>query len=417
MAENEKTTAAEYLLKAEKSRDNRLKYDFMPSMLEIIEKPANKVGTIIIYTIFTLVAVAILWACLSRVDVVVTASGTIMPQGKLSIVQTASGGTISSINVREGDYVNAGAVLIEMNTDSLSIDIDKLYVERQILKDEIDIYSKVLLGVELQYLTVDSYDGESKNAVMGIVNSDISYHSELDVLEGELETAKLNKEMADIQLEEYKSSGTSRQRESQELKIKQSELAVTEAELKIDNAKSKYITGINQQLSELRTKLAETEANIEKYELAESGQMITAPVSGYVNSIDVNTIGQYTAAGTQLITIVPDGATLEMNCYVKNMDIADIETGMDVQIKLEAYPYNRYGTVNGKVSYISPSSFTNEEMGSVYLVKVQLTDVPEDINVISGLTGSLEIKTGTRSVMSYFLEPITQGLGNSMKEK
>ena len=417
MAENEKTTAAEYLLKAEKRRDNRLKYDFMPSMLEIIEKPANEVGTIIIYTIFTLVAFAILWACLSRVDVVVTASGTIMPQGKLSIVQTASGGTISSINVREGDYVNTGDVLIEMDTDSLSIDIDKLYCERQILKDEIDIYSKVLLGVELQYLTVDSYDGESKNAVMGIVNSDISYHSELDVLEGELETAKLNKEMADIQLEEYKASGTSRQRESQELKIKQSELAVTEAELKIDNAKSKYITGINQQLSEIKTKLAETEADIEKYELASDGQMITAPASGYINSIDVNTPGQYAAAGTQLITIVPDDAVLEMDCYVKNMDIADIEIGMDVQIKLEAYPYNRYGTVNGKVSYISPSSFTNEEMGSVYLVKVQLTDVPEDINVISGLTGSVEIKTGTRSVMSYFLEPITQGLGNSMKEK
>ena len=68
-------------------------------------------------------------------------------------------------------------------------------------------------------------------------------------------------------------------------------------------------------------------------------------------------------------------------------------------------------------AYEINNTFTNEDMGSVYLVKVQLTDVPEDINVISGLTGSLEIKTGTRSVMSYFLEPITQGLGNSMKEK
>ena len=417
MAENKKMSAAEYLIKAEKRRDENLKYDFMPSMLEIIEKPANKVGTFIIYAILTLVAAAIIWACLSRIDVVVTASGTIMPQGKLSIVQTASGGTVSFIDVREGDYVHEGDTLIEMDTGSLSIDIDKLYGQRQILKDEIDIYSKVLLGVELQYLTVDSYDGDSKNAVMGIVNSDISYHSELDVLEGELETAKLNKEMADIQLEEYKSSGKSRQRESQELKIKQCELAVDEAELKIDNAKSKYITGINQQLSNMKTKLVETEADIEKYELASDGQMITAPVSGYINSIDVNTPGQYAAAGTQLITIVPDDAVLEMDCYVKNMDIADIEIGMDVQIKLEAYPYNRFGTVNGKVSYISPSSFANEDMGSVYLVKIQITEVPEDINVISGLTGSVEIKTGTRSVMSYFLEPITQGLGNSMKEK
>lgn len=100
------------------------------------------------------------------------------------------------------------------------------------------------------------------------------------------------------------------------------------------------------------------------------------------------------AGAHDFILELPDGAALEMDCYVKNMDIADIEIGMEVQIKLEAYPYNRYGTVNGKVSYISPSSFTNEEMGSVSIVKVQLTDVPEDIYVISELTGSVEIKTG-----------------------
>ena len=417
MAKDKKVTAVDYLLKAEKRRDADLRYDFLPSMLEIIEKPANKVGTFIIYTVLTLVIVAICWASLSKVDVVVTASGSIVPKGKINVIQTPSGGIVSAINVREGDYVNEGEVLIEIDSESLLVDVDKLNSQKVILSDEIRVYSMILKGTKLKNLYVEAYSEESQNALMSIVNYDTSFQSEQELKESELETARLNKQMADIQLEEYKVTGTSRQREAQELKVEQCELAVSEAELKIENAKIQYLTQVNQQISEKQIKLKEIDAELSKYEIAVNGQMITAPVSGYVNSIDVNTIGQYTAAGTQLITIVPDGAALEMDCYVKNMDIADIETGMDVQIKLEAYPYNRYGTVNGKVSYISPSSFTNEEMGSVYLVKVQLTDVPEDINVISGLTGSVEIKTGTRSVMSYFLEPITQGLGNSMKEK
>jgi multidrug efflux pump subunit AcrA (membrane-fusion protein) len=118
-----------------------------------------------------------------------------------------------------------------------------------------------------------------------------------------------------------------------------------------------------------------------------------------------------------LITIVPDNTPVEMVCYIKNMDIADIEIGMEAEVKLEAYPYNKYGTVKGTVKYISPSAFSSEQMGSVYLVKVEITNVPDGIDVISGLSGSVEIKTDKRTVMEYFLEPIIKGFGESLKEK
>ena len=77
---------------------------------------------------------------------------------------------------------------------------------------------------------------------------------------------------------------------------------------------------------------------------------------------------------------------VEMVCYVKNMDIADIEIGMEAEIKLEAYPYNKYGTVKGKVKYISPNAFVSEQTGSVYLVKLEITDKNDEIDVISGLS-------------------------------
>lgn len=74
-------------------------------------------------------------------------------------------------------------------------------------------------------------------------------------------------------------------------------------------------------------------------------------------------------------------------------------------------------SVKGTVKYISPSSFNSEQMGSVYLVKLEITDVPDGINVVSGLSGSVEIKTDKRTVMEYFLDSIMKGFGESLKEK
>ena len=131
----------------------------------------------------------------------------------------------------------------------------------------------------------------------------------------------------------------------------------------------------------------------------------------------VNTPGETVSTAEQLITIVPEDEPVEMVCYVRNMDIADIETGMEAEIKLEAYPYNRYGTVRGIVTYISPSSFASEELGSVYLVKLDIENPNEEIHIISGLSGTVEIKIGKRTIMDYFMEPIIKGFGDSLKEK
>lgn len=99
------------------------------------------------------------------------------------------------------------------------------------------------------------------------------------------------------------------------------------------------------------------------------------------------------------------------------MDIADIEIGMEAEIKLEAYPYNKCGTVKGTVKYISPSSFNSEQLGSVYLVKLKLDDSNDNIDIMSGLPGSVEVKIGKQSIMRYFLDPIVKGFGESLKEK
>lgn len=254
--------------------------------------------------------------------------------------------------------------------------------------------------------------------IPAILDSDTTYKNTLANLEKEKTTADLNHQIAQIQLEEYQSYySSSKQIEMQELVVQQYLIAVEQIDLQISDTKTQYSAQINSQLSQISSQLEEIDANLEKYRLSKKYQEITAPVSGYIHSLSVNTLGETVTSAQNLITIVPDNTPVEMVCYIKNMDIADIEIGMEAEVKLEAYPYNKYGTVKGTVKYISPSAFSSEQMGSVYLVKVEITNVPDGIDVISGLSGSVEIKTDKRTVMEYFLEPIIKGFGESLKEK
>lgn len=407
----------EYVLKHSKKRDKELKYDFMPSLLEIIERPAHKAGTVIIVGFFTLLAAAVIWACLSKIDVVVTASGSVQPKGNINVVKTYAGGTVKSINVSEGAFVKKGETLINLDTESLDIDEKKLENQKKILEMQKEIYQKINKGEDISKLKIDKYDDELQPYVKAIKDSDASYKNTLESLEKEKSTADLNKQIAEIQREEYNENGSDRQKRMQELTVNQYQEAIEEADLKIKDAKMQYSVQINSKITEINGQLDEINSDLEKYKLSKEYQQITSPVDGYVNSIAVNIVGQAVSSAEELVTIVPENAEPEMVCYIKNMDIADIEVGTETEIKLEAYPYNKYGTVKGNVTYISPSAFVNEKMGSVYLVKINITEIPDGIDIISGLSGNIEIKIGKRSVMDYFLDPIKKGFGESLKEK
>lgn len=332
----------------------------------------------------------------------------------LNLTQT---GSVKAIKVSEGQYVKQGDILIELDTESLEIDEKQLNSQKRILEAQQSIYDKIKKNEDLSKVKANDYDKEIQPYIQTILDTDKSYKNTLENLEKEKSNADLNQQIAQIQLEEYQANGTARQRQMQELAVQQYALAVEQTDLKISDTKTQYNAQINSKISEIESQITEIETNLEKYRLSKEYQNITAPVNGYVNSIAVNTIGEAVTSAEQLITIVPDNTPVEMVCYVKNMDIADIEIGMETEIKLEAYPYNKYGTVKGTVKYISPSSFSSEQMGSVYFVKIEVADVPEGINVIAGLSGSVEIKTDKRTVMEYFLDPIMKGFGESLKEK
>ena len=409
----------EYALRHSRKHDRELKYDFMPEMLEIIERPAHKAGTVIILSVFSLLIAAVIWACLSKTDIVVTSSGTIQPVGNISSLNSYASGTIKSINVEEGAYVTAGEILIELDTQSLDIDVDTLNNQKSVLEAQREFYTMIRNGDDMSGKDISSYPADIQPYLLSIIDNDKAYHNNLSTLESVKENASLNRDIAKIKLDEYKVNSNISQAEydAQKLVVKQAENEFIQAETNVLNAQTSYSEQINSSLSDISGKLSQVNAELEKYRLSIEYQKIVAPVNGYINSIAVNNIGETVTSAQQVVTIVPADTPVEMVCYVKNMDIADIKVGMDAEIKLEAYPYNKYGTVKGKVKYISPSSFQNEKLGSVYLVKLDVDESNPNINVMSGLSGAVEVKIGRQSVMRYFLDPIVKGFGDSMKEK
>ena len=274
----------EYVLKHSKSKDKELKYDFMPSLLEIIECPAHKAGTVIILGVFTLMIAAVIWACLSKIDVVVTAGGSVQPSGNVNVVQAYSGGTVKSINAAEGEYVKKGDVLIELDTESLDIDTNQLNSQKEILEAQRKIYTKIKNGDDISKVKIEDYEAELKPYIQSILDADASYNNTLDSLKKDKENADLNHQISQLQLEEYEESGTIRQAEMQELIVKQNELALKQSETKIKDTKTQYSAQINSKLSEISGQLDEIETSLEKYALSKDYQYITAPVSMLIQS-------------------------------------------------------------------------------------------------------------------------------------
>lgn len=409
----------EYVLKHSKKKDKELKYDFMPSLLEIIERPAHKAGTVIILSVFTLLIAAIVWAYLSEIDVVITSSGSIQPVGNISTINTYTSGTVKAINVEEGAYVKAGDILIELDAQSIDIDVESLNSQKDVLEAQKEIYTMIKNGEDVSAVDITKYSLNLQPYILTIIDNDKAYQNNLSILESAKENAKLTQDIAQIKYDDYNTNPAISVAEfnAQELVLKQAENEFIQAELNVLKAQTSYSEQINSNISDINSKLKQAESELEKYQLSLEYQKITSPVNGYINSIAVNNIGEAVTSAQQIATIVPSDTPIEMVCYVKNMDIADIQVDMEAEIKLEAYPYNKYGTVKGTVKYISPSSFNSEQLGSVYLVKLEIADVPEGINIVSGLSGSVEIKTDKRTVMEYFLDPIIKGFGESLKEK
>jgi HlyD family secretion protein len=187
----------------------------------------------------------------------------------------------------------------------------------------------------------------------------------------------------------------------------------------------KWRSDHNQQMVQARQDLAESSETLNKAHRMKDLTRIVAPVDGVVLEIADRSIGSVLREAETLVTLVPDGADLYVEANVPSRDISYVKVGDVVRVKLETYPFQRFGTVNGRLDVISADSIPlkqgDDHSELVYHVQVRITDSLRDlaergIHVRPGLVASAEIKSGKRSVASYILNPILRTTDESLRE-
>ncbi|MCM1101534.1 MAG: HlyD family secretion protein [Clostridium sp.] len=392
-------TKSEYLRKHTGIRAKRLKYDFLPAMLEIIERPENRVSDMIVILVLLLITSAVVWAAYAKVDIVVSGSGSIAPEGNVVSVTNVYGGEVEEILARDGDRIGKGDVMLTLDIREQEAELEQLQYELDILYVQREVYRK-LRDYEEGGEQTDGGNAELEDAFEDSFGIDVEAYGDNRAI---AEALIAEQQLFLLQTEEY------------ELTRKNSE----QKEI-IDNQKESFVAQRNltilQNINSLDIKIHETENNMEEMERAIEARQVTAPASGVVSNLQVNAAGQVIAAGQQLAYIIPGDAETLFIAYVRSADIEAVHVGDEVRVRITALDDTEYEIIAGKVKRIGDLALSANGIGSVYQVEISMEEAPAGIFHM-GAEGSCDIIAGSRTVLDYFVEPLVKGLAESMHEK
>jgi hemolysin D len=351
---------------------------FLPAALEVVETPPSPIGRAIGTTIIAIFCLALAWACLGTVDIVAIAPGRIVPSGSTKTIQPFDTGVVRAIHVHDGQNVKAGDVLIELDPTMTEADVE---------------HAKAELS--------------QKQAERDTIAATISkFEATIPVLEQKVEVRKYlsDKGLGSklVYLTDY-----------QELIGQQQDLIVQ---------KSRY--------HETEAAVAAAAQNVIKAEHRTKLQLLTSPVDGVVQQLAVHTVGGVVTPAQPLLVVVPADAYLEIEAMVSNHDIGFVRTGQGAEIKVDTFNFTRYGLLHGKVLSLSQDAISKDKSQdkddktatgskestveqSFYSARVSIdqTQMHVDgglVNLGPGMAVTVEIKTGTRRIISYLLSPVVR---------
>ncbi len=430
--------------------------EFLPAILEITENPVSPTIRILIGVVTAIIAIAFLWSVFGHVDEVAVAPGKIIPSGYVKVIQPESKGVVKQINVKEGQTVKQGDLLIELDQTIsgaelarikkevayYNLEIDRLLAEMNntpfVPQPNPDLDDKDLSFQMSLYLSRTA-DFNSKMAVarhnvnqseaavnVARVNRD-KYASLYEIArdrENRLDQLLVQNAISTFTALEYKSR---RIELEQNLSAQEGEIARTEAALaQSQEAMQSVIVERNRDITAklvedrkaLQTSLETLKMANEKNRLAR----LVAPIDGRVTQLAVHTIGGVVTDAQPLMVIVPADVTMEVEAWVANQDIGFIYSGQKAEIKVETFNFQKYGYLDATVTDISPDAIEDKDKGRVYRVALQLDRdylVVGDKKVFlgPGMTVSAEIKTREKRIIEFFLDPFRKYQSEGLRER
>ena len=442
--------------------EQALQLQFLPAALQIQERPPSPAGHWLLWLLLLLFSIGIAWAALGRVDIVVTAPGRIVPSGQVKRVQAPEPGVVMAILASEGLRVYAGQPLIRLdptyaNADDLRIreklhDIALESAWRRALDrwlaDGLDENSSVVL--ETRFAAADQVKAEAlyrlnRREILGRIRSQqkelAANRAEQASVRAERNRAQATLAVLTQRVDAYRSLLEQKYgAKVQYLEILQQQtelegslpvLASRERQLiesaaaisaRLDASGDELRKQNLMELAHLDSERGALEQESRKARQRKQQQVITAPVAGAVQELTVHTVGAVVSAGEELLKIVPERATIEVEALLQNRDIGFIREGQLAEIKIDTFNFTKYGLIDARVVNISNDSVEDPGLGWVFRLRLELdrdTIRVEDreLKISPGMAVTAEIKTGKRRLIEYFLSPLLRYKQESVRER
>lgn len=433
---------------------------FLPAALELQETPVSPAPRVAMGLSVAFSLIALLWAIFGHIDVVASARGKIVPNDRTKVIQPFETATVKSIRVTDGQYVKAGDVLIELDATSAQADSTRLSNDLVAARLQAARARALLAAVASGRLSVlemvPEADAERLAQEQRLLQGQYGeYQAKLALIDAEI--AKREAEITSTQEIVRKLEQTApiaRQRaqdfkdlveknfvskhgylEKEQVRIEQegdlatqrSRLRELTAALKESRSQRAAVAAETRRTALDSLHEAEQKATASGQELvkAESrGKLMTlvAPVDGTVQQLAVHTVGGVVTSAQPLMMVVPKDNQLEVQADVENKDIGFVNAGQEAEVKVDTFPFTKYGTLHAKVTQVSDDAVNDEKKGLIFPARVALEQATiqvenKIINLSPGMAVTVEIKTTQRRVIEYFLSPLLQYKGESLRER
>jgi hemolysin D len=453
---------------------------FLPAALEIVETPPSPVGRAIGATIILLFCVALIWASAGTIDIVASATGKIVPSGRTKVIQPFETGVVRSIRVQDGQAVKAGDVLIELDPTVNAADRDHLHNDRLAEQLNIARLRAALAGDENSaagFVPPAEADAALVNAQRQLLLNQVAEHrakiaalarqqAQKEAEQGttaatihKLETTipviqqrvDIRKTLMDKELGSKLTYFETLQllvEQQEDLAVQKSHLQEAEAAAAAiretrGQAEAEYRHTLSDELAKAEQKANGLTQDLIKAEQKTKLQLLTAPVDGVVQQLAIHTVGGVVTPAQSLLMIVPSDSRLEIEAMVSNRDVGFVHAGQEAEIKIDTFNFTRYGLLNGQVLTVSQDAVirdrkqdrsddrglgaqndTSEPKGQElnYTARISLDRARmqiEDrmVNLSPGMAATVEIKTGSRTILSYLLSPLLRYRQETLRER
>lgn len=433
---------------------------FLPAALELQETPVSPAPRVAMWLLMAFAFIALLWAVFGHMDVVAVAHGRIVPNDRTKVIQPIETATVKAIKVIDGQAVKAGEVLIELDTtntaaDSVRIANDHVTARLQAARAnallvaiasgkspvlaDIPEVDKFRLAQEQRVLDGqhDEYQAKLARIDAEIAKRDAELRSTQEVVRKLEQTVPIARQRAQDfkNLVEKNFISKHGYLEKEQTRIEQ------EADLATQRSRIKELAAGLQEGRSQRTALVAEAKRLALDSLNEAEQKSTtygqelikaesrdklmtliAPVDGTVQQLAVHTVGGVVTPAQQLMMIVPKDNPIEVEAYVENKDIGFVNSGQEAVVKVETFPFIKYGTIDAKVITVSSDAVNDEKRGLIFLARVNLAQatIPVEnktVNLSPGMAVTVEVKTAQRRVIEYFLSPLLQYKDESLRER